>query len=881
MPGSKRGLVAPQNTILDSIVNLVRRNNWQDACFVLANSQIFEFPIIYCSDTFCKMTGFNRSDVMQKSCVCSFMYGELTDGTCIDRIKQALEKQHHDQLEILLYKKNKSPMWVLMQVAPIRNEKDVTALYLMIFKDITALKQPIEEEENKGLSKFARIARSVTKNRTTFSGLTNTASNNVENGKPFPTGAVNVVALPQYRQEAPKTPPHIILHYTTFKTSWDWMILLLTFYTSVMVPYNVAFEWKTSESITTLATDSIVDIVFFIDILLNFHTTFVGPTGAVVSDPKIIRRTYLRSWFLIDLLACMPYDIFNSFDKDESQESMGSVFSAFKVLRLLRLGRVARKLDHFMEYGAAVLLLLMSSYMLIAHWLACIWYSIGKSEALSGIEYGWLFRLGRELHNPFKYSPPSNRTDNRTDSVFGEPTALILLNSTRDDPSTAYGSLSGGPDHKACYVSALYFTTSSITSVGFGNIAANTTNEKLFSIVVMVIGSLIYATIFGHVTTIIGQMTASTARYHDMLHNVRDFMRLHEVPKALSERVLDYVVSTWSITKGIDTSKVGCKEVIDLSDFRQKWRTCCRGDVFGDQIWLREHTVGQSCANVRALTYCDFHSIKRERLLEVLDFYHAFAHSFARNMVLTYNLRNRLVFRKLSDIHREKELAERDRIEAQRAEAAKNNPVRKLFNRLRKGSEHSGGTSSGSLIPTPGDMETTPATPSHRNSIPKPDTIGQVSEASPVKVTRISENSEQHALSGWKRLTAAAKEAQGGATEVSAWKKLIAAGKAAKEAEKLTAAGGGTPTTPAPPLTPTKQSTVSFAKSPRLVIDSSAVAGEAYVNWTPDRMQQVTMELGGMLSTALKQLTAIQAQLNELQAKKAGDSKSNTDDGKT
>ena len=29
MPGSKRGLVAPQNTILDSIVNLVRRNNWQ------------------------------------------------------------------------------------------------------------------------------------------------------------------------------------------------------------------------------------------------------------------------------------------------------------------------------------------------------------------------------------------------------------------------------------------------------------------------------------------------------------------------------------------------------------------------------------------------------------------------------------------------------------------------------------------------------------------------------------------------------------------------------------------------------------------------------------------------------------------------------------
>ena len=66
-----------------------------------------------------------------------------------------------------------------------------------------------------------------------------------------------------------------------------------------------------------------------------------------------------------------------------------------------------------------------------------------------------------------------------------------------------------------------------------------------------------------------------------------------------------------------------------------------RGDVFGDQFW-KESTVGQSTANVRALTYCDLHIIKRDRLLEVLDFYHAFANSFARNLTLTYNLRHRV-----------------------------------------------------------------------------------------------------------------------------------------------------------------------------------------------------------------------------------------------
>ena len=51
-------------------------------------------------------------------------------------------------------------------------------------------------------------------------------------------------------------------------------------------------------------------------------------------------------------------------------------------------------------------------------------------------------------------------------------------------------------------------------------------------------------------------MYSPTARYHEMLTNIREFMKLHDMPKQLQERVMDYVVSTWAITKGIDTSKV-------------------------------------------------------------------------------------------------------------------------------------------------------------------------------------------------------------------------------------------------------------------------------------------------------------------------------------
>ncbi|ESO99559.1 hypothetical protein LOTGIDRAFT_81109, partial [Lottia gigantea] len=110
--------------------------------------------------------------------------------------------------------------------------------------------------------------------------------------------------------------------------------------------------------------DSMVDVVFFVDIVLNFHTSFVGPSGEVISDPKVIRMHYLKSWFVIDLLSCLPYDVFNAFQYVD--DGISTLFSALKVVRLLRLGRVVRKLDHYLEYGAAMLILLILVFILFA-----------------------------------------------------------------------------------------------------------------------------------------------------------------------------------------------------------------------------------------------------------------------------------------------------------------------------------------------------------------------------------------------------------------------------------------------------------------------------------------------------------------------------------
>ena len=42
--------------------------------------------------------------------------------------------------------------------------------------------------------------------------------------------------------------------------------------------------------------------------------------------------------------------------------------------------------------------------------------------------------------------------------------------------------------HKEAYVTALYYTCTSLTTVGFGNVSANTVYEKIFSVVIMLIG---------------------------------------------------------------------------------------------------------------------------------------------------------------------------------------------------------------------------------------------------------------------------------------------------------------------------------------------------------------------------------------------------------
>ncbi|XP_059478606.1 potassium voltage-gated channel subfamily H member 6 isoform X12 [Neocloeon triangulifer] len=486
--------------------------------------------------------------------------------------------------------------------------------------------------------------------------------------------------LPEYKLQSPRIHKWTILHYSPFKAAWDWIILILVMYTAIFTPYVAAFllnepdhnnrKSKKYGDDPIVVIDLIVDVTFIIDILINFRTTYVNSNDEVVSHPGKIAVHYLRGWFLIDLVAAIPFDLllFGS-DTDEASENTTTLIGLLKTARLLRLVRVARKIDRYSEYGAAVLLLLMATFALIAHWLACIWYAIGNAERpLLKSKVGWLDLLANDTHQ-FYY--PNN---------------------------------TGGPSIKSRYITALYFTFSSLTSVGFGNVAPNTDAEKIFTICVMLVGSLMYASIFGNVSAIIQRLYSGTARYHTQMLRVREFIRFHQIPNPLRQRLEEYFQHAWTYTNGIDMNSVlkgfpeclqadiclhlnrnllntcsafsgaspGCLRALSMKfktthappgdtlvhrgDVLTSLHFISRGsieilkddivmailgkdDIFGENPCAHP-TLGKSSCNVRALTYCDLHKIHRDDLLDVLDLYPEFHESFTTNLEITFNMRD-------------------------------------------------------------------------------------------------------------------------------------------------------------------------------------------------------------------------------------------------
>ena len=131
-------------------------------------------------------------------------------------------------------------------------------------------------------------------------------------------------------------------HNSIARTRWDLLIIILALYNCVIIPLNVAFtNLNFGSSIGAQVIDRIIDVLFFLDVVLNFRTTFLNPTtGIIVKQPKRIAYNYIfKGRFVVDVLATIPFElIFQPLFGDNSTTL--KFLGILKLLRLLRLGRI-------------------------------------------------------------------------------------------------------------------------------------------------------------------------------------------------------------------------------------------------------------------------------------------------------------------------------------------------------------------------------------------------------------------------------------------------------------------------------------------------------------------------------------------------------------
>eukprot|EP00795_Rhopilema_esculentum_P003097 gene3097-1387_t len=549
------------------------------------------------------------------------------------------------------------PCWFLFQISPIKNDDDTVILFLITFKDISHLKDPIAEPTVKKWSRL--VEKSLEKQRQHLTKTSDNARSLMSN---------SAMSSIQYSWEGQKVPRFTIFHYSLFKTIWDWIILILTLYTAVVVPFVVSFHYTNS---ALLFFNLLVDSVFIADVIMNFKTTYCAKDGEIVLDSRMICMNYLRSWFFIDFIAALPYGILNLTDPNGRWIE---IINVIKVIRLIRLLRVARKLDHYLKFGAMTLVLWLFLFCLCCHWMACIWYVIAKNYDKATTRWSWIYILADLTNEPYKV----------VDGVAVE------------------GS---GPSIPSLYMSALYYCMSSLTTCGFGNIAPNTTAEKLFGCVTMLLGCLLYAFIFGQVTSIIQQLQKPSSDYHQRLDSIRRFIKLYTVPEEIGGRLVDYFMTTWATNKGLDIEEVlhlfphdlqadaclqihkvvfetmpefksaplpalrnisryysatrsppGAKviqqgEAIESLFFVERGSLEVRksdqivgilgpGDVFG--ATLNKDRIDKAMYEIHTLTYSDLHTIKVDSLTHALALFPDFFRKFRRELTYSFNLSQKM-----------------------------------------------------------------------------------------------------------------------------------------------------------------------------------------------------------------------------------------------
>jgi len=281
------------------------------------------------------------------------------------------------------------------------------------------------------------------------------------------------------------------------RETWDLLVMVLILYSAASVPVRVCFNELAVGAVWVFEAG--MSIVFCIDVVLNFNTAFQRDGTWIYDRPRIAGR-YLLGWFWIDCPSALPLELIELVLHKE-QHNLATLrilrmFRLFRLLRLLKVKEYISRIEEAFMINLRVLKLveIFVKLAFIAHMLGCGWF------------YMTLF------------------------AEEDEPTWLSEYDG---------GSALNGPFSKQ-YLYCLYWSLTTMSTVGYGDITPANDRERAFATFSLVVGALSFAFINGNVVGLLSTLDNQASLVEEKLEAVKEYVQWRSLPKDLIIRIRRY-----------------------------------------------------------------------------------------------------------------------------------------------------------------------------------------------------------------------------------------------------------------------------------------------------------------------------------------------------